>query len=104
MAAGDATIECAPTVLKTPRVLDLVAAGQRADHRVPLLIRGERGAGKDIVARLIHAASARQPHSFAKMKSAGEPADRSEADLFGLERGTSPRASRRRLGSVAFAD
>ena len=32
MSAGDATIECAPTVLKTPRVLDLVAAGQRADH------------------------------------------------------------------------
>src|SRR5213076_679187 len=104
MSAGDATIECAPTVLKTPRVLDLVAAGQRADHRVPLLIRGERGAGKDIVARLIHAASARQPHSFVKMNCAVQPADRSEADLFGLERGTSPLASRRRLGSFEFAN
>ena len=104
MSAGDATIECAPTVLKTPRVLDLVAAGQRADHRVPLLIRGERGAGKDIVARLIHAASARQPHSFVKMNCAVQPVERSEADLFGLERGTSPLASRRRLGSFEFAN
>src|SRR2546421_3758914 len=104
MSAGDATIECAPTVLKTARVLDLVAAGQRADPRVPLLIRGERGTGKDILARLIHAASARQPHSFVKVNCAAQPADRSEADLFGHERGASPLASRRRPGSFEFAN
>src|SRR5438132_4291874 len=104
MSAGDVTIECAPTVLKTARVLDLVAAGQRADARVPLLIRGDPGAGKDIVARLIHAASARQPHSFVKVNCAVQPTDRSEADLFGQERGASPLASRRRLGSFEFAN
>src|ERR671930_315257 len=104
MSARDATIECVPTVLRTARILDLVATGQRADPRVPLLIRGERGVGKDIVARLIHAASARQPHPFVKVNCAVKPADRSEADLFGQERGSSPLASRRRLGSFEFAN
>jgi len=91
-------------VLRTARILDLVAQGQRADPGVPLLIRGEPGVGKDILARLIHAASARQPYSFIKVNSAVQPADRCEADLFGHEKGAPPGAIRRRLGSFEFAN
>jgi transcriptional regulator with GAF, ATPase, and Fis domain len=69
-----------------------------------LLILGEPGAGKDILARLIHAASARQAHSFIKMNCAVEPAHRCEADLFGHERGASPGAIRRRVGSFELAN
>jgi transcriptional regulator with GAF, ATPase, and Fis domain len=90
-------------VLRTARILDLVARGQRADPGVPLLIRGEPGVGKDILARLIHAASARQSYSFIKVNCAVQP-DRCEADLFGHEKGASPPAIRRRLGSFEFAN
>jgi len=103
MSAGDATTDCVPTILRTAQILDLVACGQRADLRAPLLIRGEAGVGKDILARLIHAASARQAYSFIKVNCAAQPADRGEADLFGHEREASPVAIRRRLGSFEFA-
>lgn len=91
-------------VLRTARILDLVARGQRADPGVPVLIRGEPGVGKDILARLTHAASARQPYSFIKVNCAIQPADRCEADLFGHEKGASPVAIRRRLGSFELAN
>ena len=94
----------ATTVLKTARLLQLVTIGQRVDPTVPLLIRGEPGVGKDSLARLIHAASGRQPYSFMKVNCAARPVDRCEADLFGHERGASPVATRRRLGSFEFAN
>ena len=92
------------TVLRTARILDLVALGQCADPRVPVLIRGEPGVGKDILARLIHAASARQPHAFIKVNCAVERVGRCEVDLFGHERETTPLSIRRRLGAFEFAN
>jgi len=89
--------ETVQTVLRTARILDLVAAGQRADRGV--LIRGEHGVGKDVLARLIHATSARQAYSFIKVNCAVDAVERCEADLFGHEKGASPRAIRRLLGS-----
>ena len=104
MSAGGAMTDGVSTILRTARILDLVALAQRADPRVPLLIRGEPGVGKDFLARLIHATSARQPYSFIKVNCAVQPADRREADLFGHEKGASPVAVRRRLGSFEFAN
>jgi DNA-binding NtrC family response regulator len=69
-----------------------------------LLIRGEPGAGKDTLARLIHADSPRRHHAFIKVSCTARPADRHEADLFGLEKGAPPLADRRRLGSLEFAN
>src|SRR2546426_6414154 len=93
-----------PTVLKTARILDLVAIGRRADPKAPLLIRGEPGVGKDVLARLIHAASERQRYSFMKVPCAVRP-DRCEADLFGHTKGALPLAPIRRLiGSLEFAN
>src|SRR5713101_10065470 len=94
----------ATTVLKTARLLQLVTIGLRGDPSVPLLIRCEPGVGKDSLARLIHAVSGRQPYSFMKVNCAARPVDRCEADLFGHERGASPLATRRRLGSFEFAN
>ena len=91
-------------VLRTARILDLVARAQGADPGAPVLIRGEPGVGKDTLARLIHAASARQPYSFIKVNCAVQPAERCEADLFGHEKGASPLAIRRRLGCFEFAN
>src|SRR5436309_1131715 len=88
----------------TAPILDILAAGQCADRSVPLLIRGERGVGKDVLARLIHATSPRQAYSFIKVNCAVQAIERCEADLFGREKGVSPLAIRRLLGSFEFAN
>ena len=103
LAVGAAT-KGGPAVLRTVLLQDLVGKGATADPRVPLLIRGEAGVGKDTLARLIHAASARNLFPFIKVNCVLEAADRCEADLFGLERGTSPLGVRRRIGSFEFAN
>src|SRR2546427_11575980 len=104
MSALAATTERVPTILKIARILDLVAIGQRAAPGVPLLIRGEPGVGKDILARLIHAATARHPNSFIKVNCGGQPEDRVDADLFGHEMGACPLALRQRLWSFEVAN
>src|SRR2546425_8419438 len=104
MSAPAATTEWVPTILKIARILDLVAIGQRAGLGVPLVIRGEPGVGKDILARLLHEASARQPHSFIKVNCRVEHVGRCEVDLFGHEKEATPLSIRRRLGSFEFAN
>jgi two-component system, NtrC family, response regulator AtoC len=103
MAVLRATTESGPAVVTTPRILDLVVRGQSANPGAPLLIRGEPGVGKDMLARLIHMASARRPYPFIKANCVGHSIDRLEADLFGQEKGASPVVTRRRLGSFEFA-
>src|SRR5712691_2508423 len=104
MSALAATTERVSTILKTAHIIDLVSIGQSAGPGGPLLIRGEPGVGKDIPARLLHAASAREPHSFIKVNCRVEHVGRCEVDLFGHEKEATPRSIRRRLGSFEFAN
>jgi two-component system response regulator AtoC len=54
---------------------------------VPVLITGESGSGKEVVARLIHKLSARDDAKFAEISGAAFPGDTLESELFGHERG-----------------
>lgn len=54
-----------------------------AETDVPVLILGERGSGKDTVARLIHKLSVRSAFKFLKVNCSDMPADLLEAELFG---------------------
>jgi DNA-binding NtrC family response regulator len=76
---------------------------QVADTDAIVAIRGERGTGKDVMARVIHAASPRRERPFVKLSCAAASLERLEADLFGQEKGTAPDAHRRRRGLVEFA-
>jgi DNA-binding NtrC family response regulator len=58
-----------------------------ADADAPVLIRGERGVGKDFVARAIHAASARRAKPFVKVYCAAIPAGLLDSELFGPQCG-----------------
>jgi len=75
-----------------------------ADTDVTVLIRGECGAGKDHVARAIHAASARRDHPFVKVNCAAVPVELLESELFGHERGAVNGAHRMKPGQFELAD
>ncbi|HLH00267.1 MAG TPA: sigma-54 dependent transcriptional regulator [Bryobacteraceae bacterium] len=67
------------------RVLDLVT--QVAPSRANILITGETGTGKELIAKAIHANSARANHPFVPVNSGSFPADLLESALFGHVKG-----------------
>ncbi|MFB3896855.1 MAG: sigma-54-dependent transcriptional regulator [bacterium] len=69
-----------------------------------VLICGENGTGKELVARAIHYQSARKDCPFIKVNCAAIPADLIESELFGHEKGAFTGATERRRGKFELAD
>ena len=69
-----------------------------------LLILGETGTGKDVVARLLHANSARSERPFVHVDCASLPKDLIEAELFGHEKGAFTSAHAARTGLIEAAE
>jgi formate hydrogenlyase transcriptional activator len=83
-------------------VLDLVKQVAPTDANV--LITGETGTGKELIARAIHQTSLRSRNSFIKLNCAAIPSGLLESELFGFERGAFTSASNRRIGRIELAD
>ena len=77
---------------------------QITDTNTAVLIRGETGVGKDLVARAIHYASPRCGQHFEKVNCAALPAELLESELFGHEKGAFTGAYRRKLGKFEYAN
>jgi two-component system nitrogen regulation response regulator NtrX len=69
-----------------------------------VLISGENGSGKELVARAIHARSARRAHQFVEVNCAAIPEELIESELFGHEKGAFTGALARRRGRFELAD
>jgi transcriptional regulator with GAF, ATPase, and Fis domain len=78
--------------------------GQVAKTDATVLILGETGTGKELVARAIHAAGTRSARPLITVNCAAIPATLIESELFGHEAGAFTGATRKREGRFALAD
>jgi transcriptional regulator with GAF, ATPase, and Fis domain len=83
-------------------VMDLVVRAAPAD--VPILITGETGSGKEVVARAIHERSARAAGPIIRVNCGAIPAELVDAELFGHEKGSFTGAVAARKGWFERAD
>jgi len=77
---------------------------QVSDNDVTVLIRGESGVGKELVARAIHQRSPRKDKPFVKVNCAALPSELLESELFGHEKGAFTGAAMTRIGKFEQAD
>lgn len=78
--------------------------GKIADSDATVLIQGERGTGKDLVARAIHLNSKRAVNPFISVNCAAIPKDLLESELFGYEKGAFTGATERKIGKFEVAN
>ncbi|XZF15607.1 sigma 54-interacting transcriptional regulator [Chitinophagaceae bacterium MMS25-I14] len=83
-------------------VFELIERVAPSDSTV--LLEGETGTGKELVARAIHNTSRRKDHLMVKVNCAALPASLVESELFGHERGSFTGAAERHIGKFELAD
>src|SRR5580765_4780702 len=84
------------------RVLDIVKKVAKSNTTV--LIRGETGTGKELIAGAIHHNSLRNTHNFVKVNCAALQENLLESELFGHEKGAFTGADKQRIGRFEQAD
>jgi two-component system response regulator AtoC len=106
----------APQELETPAIHDIFVAGCWGGKKmpallklvsasdVPVLIEGETGVGKEVLARQIHNRSPRAGKPFLKLNCAALPSELVESELFGYERGAFTGAFKNKPGRFEMAE
>ena len=89
----------------SPPMLELYETIERAaPTQARVLILGENGTGKELIARALHRLSPRRAGPFVRVNCAAVPRDLFESELFGHEKGAFTGAASRRRGKFARAD
>jgi two-component system response regulator AtoC len=87
-----------PSIQKIRELISLVS-----DTGYTVLMQGETGTGKEVVARLLHASSPRRDHRFVKVNCAALPLTLLESELFGHEKGAFTGADKFKPGKFELA-
>jgi len=95
----DGVFENSPQMKAIKEMIDQVA-----DTDATVLVWGESGVGKELVARAIHECSPRRERPFVKVNVAALPLELLESELFGYEKGAFTGAHRRKPGKFELAD
>src|SRR5216117_3034233 len=82
----------------------MAAIGRAAPTNATVLITGESGVGKELVARTIHRNSLRNRERFVQVNCAAIPEDLIESELFGHEKGSFTGATEKQVGKFELAD
>jgi Nif-specific regulatory protein len=100
--AGKASKE---TIGRDPKILALLEVIDRiADSPATVLIEGESGTGKDLVARALHYQSSRRDRPYVAINCAAIPENLLESELFGHEKGSFTGATDRYIGRIEQGD
>jgi len=88
------------SIISRSRVMNRVITKARhiAPRSVPILIEGETGTGKEMLARAIHEASPRKGNPFLAVNCGAIPSELIESELFGHERGAFTGADKQKIG------
>lgn len=108
LAAVREALEDVPLPLRivavSPAIKEVISLARRiAASSFPVLIQGETGTGKELIARLIHQLSARKDNPFVEVNCAAVPENLFESELFGHEKGAFTGAVSRRRGRFELA-
>ena len=96
--------ELAGVVAASPAMRDLLKLASRlAEGRTPVLIQGESGTGKDLLAHWLHHAGARRDYPLIKVHCPSIPAELLESELFGHEAGAFTDAKHAKAGKIELA-
>jgi len=106
LRAEVATAEAQGPLIGTTPVMERLrdTVRQVAQAEVDVLVEGETGAGKEVVARMLHRLSQRRGRPFAPISCSALPESIIESELFGHEVGAFPGAVRKRVGRIEAAD
>jgi len=92
-------------VAESPKMKELqTLVGNIGWSETPVLIQGETGSGKEVLARELHANSPRAGKTFLKLNCAALPSELVESELFGYERGAFTGAFQKRAGMFEMAN
>ncbi len=99
-------IGACPQIVAVRQQIEQIGKLTHASNTVPptVLILGETGTGKDVVARLLHASAANSDRPFVQVDCASLPKDLIEAELFGHEKGAFTNAHAARTGLIEAAE
>jgi DNA-binding NtrC family response regulator len=98
------TLSFKDIVTRSPRMLDVLRTAAKATaSAIPVLIEGESGAGKELVARAIHGQSGRRAKPFVAVNCGAIPEHLVESILFGHEKGAFTGATERHIGKFVEA-
>ena len=104
-AAAEPAVEAPEILGQAPAMQEVFRAiGRLSQSSATVLITGESGSGKELVARALHRHSARAAKPFVAINTAAMPKDLLESELFGHERGSFTGAQQQRRGRFEQAE